>query len=316
LTRKPQYQFGWDWAPRLNTIGFAYPITIAILPSIQVEHIVINTISLNENSSAQINLKGKIAAIQSSLIVKSNIFRNIALSTFSDTTQQTNLTSISSPLHFFELDQTVSIENAQLWWPAGQGAQHLCADTLRFYDANGALVLEHPYYFGIRKVELLQEKDEWGTSFAFQINGRKVFAKGANVIPPGMFAGPALDSAYAALVPQMQAANFNMVRIWGGGMYAPDAFMEACDRAGIMVWHDFMFACAMYPGDKPFIDNVTKEIKQQIPRLAAHPSLVYFNGNNEVDVAWHNWGFQMQYNLQEKAQQEIEQAYHNLFQNY
>jgi beta-mannosidase len=129
-----------------------------------------------------------------------------------------------------------------------------------------------------------------------------------------MFAGAALDSAYVALVPQMQAANFNMVRIWGGGIYAPSAFMEACDRAGIMVWHDFMFACAMYPGDKPFIDNVTKEIKQQIPRLAAHPSLVYFNGNNEVDVAWRNWGFQAQYNLKEKEQQEIESAYVQLFQ--
>ena len=313
LTRKPQYQFGWDWAPRINTIGFAYPITIAILPSTQVEQMVVNTISVNENSSAQINLKGKIAATQSSLFVKSNVFSNIALTNASDTTQHTALTGLSSPLHFFELDQNSSIENAQLWWPSGQGEQHLYHDTLRFYDANGKLLLEHPYSFGIRKVELLQEKDEWGTSFVFQINGRKIFAKGANVIPPGMFAGPGLDSAYVALVPQMQAAHFNMVRIWGGGMYAPDAFMEACDRAGIMVWHDFMFACAMYPGDQTFLDHVTKEIKQQIPRLAAHPSLVYFNGNNEVDVAWHNWGFQGQYNLQEKEQQEIEVAYQNLF---
>ena len=312
LTRKPQYQFGWDWAPRLNTIGFAYPISINVLPDIQVEHIVVNTISLNQDGSAQIELKGRISTQQKAISVRSKLLNNVQIGPAKDATQSSYVASDSS-LYHLELDQNYTLPNAQLWWPAGQGAQHLYQDTLRFYDANGKLLLEHPYSFGIRKTELLQEKDEWGTSFVFQINGSKVFAKGANVIPPGMFAGPALDSAYVALVPQMQAANFNMVRIWGGGMYAPDVFMEACDRAGIMVWHDFMFACAMYPGDKPFIDLVTKEIEQQIPRLAAHPSLVYFNGNNEVDVAWHNWGFQVQYRLFEKEQQEIETAYQKIF---
>ncbi len=312
LTRKPQYQFGWDWAPRLNTIGFAYPISINVLPDIQVEHIVVNTISLNQNGSAQIQLKGRISTQQKAISVRSKLLNNVQIGPAKDATHSSYVASDSS-LYHLELDQNYTLPNAQLWWPAGQGAQHLYQDTLRFYDANGKLLLEHPYSFGIRKTELLQEKDEWGTSFVFQINGSKVFAKGANVIPPGMFAGPALDSAYVALVPQMQAANFNMVRIWGGGMYAPDVFMEACDRAGIMVWHDFMFACAMYPGDKPFIDLVTKEIEQQIPRLAAHPSLVYFNGNNEVDVAWHNWGFQVQYRLFEKEQQEIETAYQKIF---
>ena len=312
LTRKPQYQFGWDWAPRLNTIGFAYPISINVLPDIQVEHIVVNTISLNQNGSAQIQLKGRISTQQKAISVRSKLLNNVQIGPAKDATHSSYVASDSS-LYHLELDQNYTLPNAQLWWPAGQGTQHLYQDTLRFYDANGKLLLEHPYSFGIRKTELLQEKDEWGTSFVFQINGSKVFAKGANVIPPGMFAGPALDSAYVALVPQMQAANFNMVRIWGGGMYAPDVFMEACDRAGIMVWHDFMFACAMYPGDKPFIDLVTKEIEQQIPRLAAHPSLVYFNGNNEVDVAWHNWGFQVQYRLFEKEQQEIETAYQKIF---
>lgn len=312
LTRKPQYQFGWDWAPRLNTIGFAYPISINVLPDIQVEHIVVNTISLNQDGSAQIQLKGRISTQQKAISVRSKLLNNVQIGPAKDATQSSHVASDTS-LYHLELDQNYTLPNAQLWWPAGQGAQHLYQDTLRFYDANGKLLLEHPYSFGIRKTELLQEKDEWGTSFVFQINGSKVFAKGANVIPPGMFAGPALDSAYVALVPQMQAANFNMVRIWGGGMYAPEAFMAACDRAGIMVWHDFMFACAMYPGDKPFIDLVTKEIEQQIPRLAAHPSLVYFNGNNEVDVAWHNWGFQVQYRLFEKEQQEIETAYQKIF---
>ena len=310
LTRKPQYQFGWDWAPRINTIGFAYPITIGVTPIVRVENLHVNTLSISESNEAKLSLNLIVQKAQVQLVCKSTYFADFEIPEKSAIYLSEPAPKVAS----FNLYADKLLPNAQLWWPAGQGAQHLYHDTLRFYDANGQLLLEHPYSFGIRKAELLQEKDEWGTSFAFQINGRKVFAKGANVIPPGMFAGPALDSAFVALVPQMQAANFNMVRIWGGGMYAPDAFMEACDRAGIMVWHDFMFACAMYPGDNPFIDLVTKEIKQQIPRLAAHPSLVYFNGNNEVDVAWHNWGFQGQYNLQEKEQQEIEAAYVQLFQ--
>ena len=310
LTRKPQYQFGWDWAPRLNTIGFAYPITIGVTPIVFVENLHVNTLRISESNEAKISLNLTVQKAQVKLVCKSTYFADFKIAENSPIDISEPATAVSS----FNLYADTLLPNAKLWWPAGQGGQHLYRDTLRFYNANGNLILEHAYTFGIRKVELLQEKDEWGTSFAFQINGRNVFAKGANVIPPGMFAGPALDSAYVALVPQMQAANFNMVRIWGGGMYAPDAFMEACDRAGIMVWHDFMFACAMYPGDNPFIDLVTKEIKQQIPRLAAHPSLVYFHGNNEVDVAWHNWGFQVQYHLQEKEQQEIEAAYVQLFQ--
>lgn len=294
LTRKPQYQFGWDWAPRIATMGFAYPITIVVTPPLRLDYLLVNTLEIKANQ-ATLSLNFGMQKGPEKLICKSTYFSAIQID------------------HQNEIQIEQTITNAALWWPKGQGAQHIYADTLRFYDAQGELVLEHPFTFGIRKAELIQAQDEWGTSFAFQVNGRQIFAKGANVIPPGIFAGPALDSAYVALVLQMQQANFNIVRIWGGGMYAPDAFLEACDRAGIMVWHDFMFACAMYPGDTAFLQNITSEIKQQIPRLAAHPSLVYFNGNNEVEVAWKNWGFQLQYHLGEKEQKIIEEAYQKVF---
>ena len=319
LTRKPQYQFGWDWAPRLNTIGFAYPITITVKAPLSMDYLLVNTLALKQDGSAKVELKAKFNAQDSILVCESQYFGKFSISGSARSSSSSSSSSpidtkISTPFYNFDLQQDQVFSQARLWWPAGQGAQHLYHDTLRFFDQSGNLVHLYPFTFGIRETKLIQEKDEWGTSFAFQINGRKVFAKGANIIPPGMFAGPNLDSAYVHLVPQMQAANFNMVRIWGGGMYAPEAFMAACDRAGIMVWHDFMFACAMYPGDTAFLENIESEVKQQIPRLAAHPSLVYFNGNNEVDVAWHNWGFQVQYHLFEKEQQVIETAYQKLFQ--
>jgi beta-mannosidase len=111
----------------------------------------------------------------------------------------------------------------------------------------------------------------------------------------------------------MSKATFNMVRIWGGGFYPDDVFYKACDEKGIMVWQDFMFACAMYPGDSSFLHTVENEFNYQIPRISAHPSVVLFNGNNEVDVAWKNWGFQSQYKLSDSEQETILKAYNDLF---
>lgn len=295
-TRKPQYHFGWDWAPRINTIGFAYPISLDIKAKVQLDYFVVNTLDIKENSAQlQLNFALSSAEFAGKLSAQSHYFKTIEF--------QPNQA----------IEQVVAVENPKLWWPAGQGAANLYADTLFIFNDQHELILQYPFEFGIRKVQLLQEQDEWGTSFTLELNGRRIFAKGANVIPPGIFAGAKLDSAYAALVPQMQIANFNIVRVWGGGMYAPESFLKACDRAGIMVWHDFMFACAMYPADTVFMSQVREEITQQIPRLASHASVVYFNGNNEVDVAWKNWGFQLQYHLNAAEQTEIETAYQVLF---
>ena len=295
-TRKPQYHFGWDWAPRINTLGFAYPISLDVKAKATIDYLLVNTLDLKDASAQlQLNFELKSAPHEGLLKAQSRYFN-----TFQFLANQ-------------QIQQFVTLENPKLWWPVGQGEAHLYQDTLRVYNEANELILSHPFEFGIRQAKVLQQKDEWGTSFTFEINGRPIFAKGANIIPPGIFAGAQLDAAYAALVPQMQAANFNMVRIWGGGMYAPESFLNACDHAGIMVWHDFMFACAMYPADSAFVRQVSQEINQQIPRLASHASVVYFNGNNEVDVAWKNWGFQLQYHLDEKAQNTIENAYKKVF---
>ena len=329
-TRKPQYHFGWDWAPRINTIGFAYPITISVKAPLSMDYLLVNTLALKQDGSAKVELKAKISAKDSVLVCKSLYFgkfsisgsaRSSSSSSFSSSSSSSSSSSFidsktSTPFYNFDLQHAQEIRQARLWWPLGQGDQYLYHDTLCFYDKSGNLVHQYPFTFGIRETKLIQEQDQFGTSFTFQINGRSIFAKGANVIPPGIFAGAALDSAYLALVPQMKAAHFNMVRVWGGGMYAPEEFLKACDQAGIMVWHDFMFACAMYPADSLFLAEVQPELQQQIPRLAGHPSLVYFNGNNEVDVAWKNWGFQLQYQLNEGQQQIIETAYKTLFQAF
>src|SRR5690606_26805808 len=132
-------------------------------------------------------------------------------------------------------------------------------------------------------------------------------------IPQDIFPDRVSDESIREMVKEMAESNFNMVRVWGGGYYPSEVFFQSCDELGIMVWQDFMFACAMYPGDSAFLANVKKEFDYHVPRIAAHPSVVLFNGNNEVEVAWGNWGFQIKYGLFGKAAQEIEQAYADLF---
>ena len=207
----------------------------------------------------------------------------------------------------------VEIKNPNLWWPRGQGNQYIYKDHFRIYAPNSKEIESFDYSFGVKVAELIQEKDEWGTSYYFKINGRRIFCKGANYIPQEIFPAAVKDKQIEQMVEVMAESNFNMVRVWGGGYYPDDVFYDKCDALGIMVWQDLMFACAMYPGDTAFISNITREFNYQIPRISGHPSAVLFNGNNEVKVAWNNWGFQIKYGLYGKSAKEIETAYDLIF---
>jgi len=296
LTRKPQYQFGWDWAPRLNTLGFPYAVCVKVKENNPIRSVVVNTIDLERAAHMQL------------LVVKDMIRNGCSIRSrkfgFSTSIDSSRLQQIS-----FE------IPNPVLWWPNGSGEQNLYHDTLVLTDATGEEIQRYPYSFGVRTVKLNQVKDQWGTSFAFEINGKPMFMKGGDMIPPSMFGGHTSKQEWQEWVKLMVNSNFNMVRIWGGGDYATEDFLNECDRLGLMVWHDAMFACAMYPGDSLFLTNVKDEFEYQLPRLAKHPSVVYINGNNEVDVAWKNWGFQVQYMLNKDDQAVIEKGYESLFKN-
>ena len=146
-------------------------------------------------------------------------------------------------------------------------------------------------------VTLRQEQDSIGQSFTFYRNGKPIFVKGANWIPVHSF--PVLDSAnrarYRHLLTSAKEAHFNMIRVWGGGIYEPDYFYHLCDSLGIMVWQDFNFSCALYPSDSAFLNNVKAEAEEQVRRIAQHPCVVLWCGNNEVKNGWEDWGWQQQY---------------------
>lgn len=299
MSRKPQYQFGWDWALRMNTMGFWKPVTIHGFNKNRIIQAKIETKSL-ESNAAKLQLSVYLSKkTNTRLLVRSTLFGQLDLSGAQDG----------------QLSVGVELKNPTLWWPRGHGEQFLYTDTLRIYTKDDDLVDKTVVRFGVRTSALVQDKDQWGTAFYFKINGKPIFCKGANFIPQDVFPARITAESTRYLVEMMRESNFNTVRVWGGGYYQDEAFYESCDELGIMVWQDLMFACAMYPGNDDFLDLVKNELEEQLPRLAAHPSLIYFNGNNEVDVAWKNWGFQLKYLIKPKTQREIERDYDALFKN-
>jgi beta-mannosidase len=300
LTRKPQYQFGWDWALRMNTIGFSKPAQIRIGKKAEIQNLVVNTLKV-KGTTASLLYSFQLKDSSRDYVLKSTLFG----------TQKLNETLVEGTNNIIQLP--FILPNVKLWWPIGFGEQFLYSDTLKLFNSKNELVDIKTIRFGVRTSKLVQSADKWGTSYEIHVNGVPIFCKGANYIPQEVFPSKVTDESIVEMIDQMLVANFNMVRVWGGGYYPDDVFFKTCDEKGIMVWQDLMFACAMYPGDDAFLKSVETELNYQIPRISAHPSVVLFNGNNEVDVAWKNWGFQKQYNLTEKDEKIIEQAYYDLF---
>jgi beta-mannosidase len=296
-SRKPQYQFGWDWSLRMNTMGFWKPVVVRAYQVNKIASHNIQTLSVSENK-AELSLKLSLKDVsKSDLTWTSELFGNQIIAAG----------SINS-------SRELAMDNPILWWPKGQGDQHLYTDIWTIRTDAGEIIDTRTVTFGIRTSELIQEKDEVGTSYEIKVNGRTIFCKGGDYIPQDIFPSRVTDQHITNMVTSMAEANFNMVRVWGGGYYPDEVFYQKCDELGLMVWQDFMFACSMYPGDDAFLKNVKQEFDYQIPRISSHPSVVLFNGNNEVDVAWKNWGFQARYLIYGKEAEKIEQDYKTLFQ--
>ena len=161
--------------------------------------------------------------------------------------------------------------------------------------------------------KLIQLPDSIGTSFYFEQNGKPIYIKGANWIPANIFLPSVKKQDYRKLLQRAKDANMNMLRVWGGGVYEADEFYDLCDEMGIMVWQDFMFAGGMYPADDAFMQNVKEEVKYQIERLRQHHCIVLWCGNNEIDEAWKNWGWQNQFNLHNADSAKVWNDYKKLF---
>jgi len=296
FTRKAQYQYGWDWGPRFVTAGIWKQVQLHFQNAAIIQQVKFEQKTLTDNKAELVFITIVDCQKSGKYILKINDkTKNVFL--------KKGVNQLSVPYE---------IQNPKRWWTNGLGEAHLYPFQITV-EKNNAIIDSKKLNIGLRTLELVQEKDQSGKSFYFRLNGVPVFMKGANVIPPDSFLPRATDSVYKNIVQDAVEANMNMLRVWGGGVYGDDVFYEECDKNGILVWQDFMFACAMYPGDEAFLQNVKQEVIDNVNRLQNHPSLALWCGNNESDEGWHNWGWQKQYKYSAADSTKIWNDYKKLF---
>ncbi len=300
-TRKAGYHFGWDWGPRLVTSGIWRPIYLQAWDEAKIEDLQIIQHEVTESQ----------ATFTAVFEINSEENKKASLFVTNDNQQlATQNIQLKKGTNKYSVD--FKIENPKLWWTNGLGEAHLynISGKLNFKDRSVAKDTR----IGIRTLELVREKDDSGTSFYFKLNGHPVFMKGANYIPNDIFLPSVTDDEYRNVIKTAKESNMNMLRVWGGGVYENDIFYDLCDENGILVWQDFMFACAMFPGDKAFLDNVKQEAIDNVKRLRNHPSIGLWCGNNEILAAWRGWGWQKAEEAKSKENADkIWQSYVNIF---
>jgi len=303
FTRKAQYQYGWDFAPRFVTCGIWKHVKLISWKAAKLNHVQVFVDSLTD-SRAVLYFSPEVDCVE-----KGNY--EFVLSCKED--KRTN-SILNTPMGMGRQDYglTYAVLNPSLWWCRGMGAPSLYHFVLELRK-DGHLIDSKEIRVGIRTIELVRDKDTLGESFYFKLNGKPVFMKGANLVPPDVFLSRTAKPQYANLVDKAVSANMNMLRVWGGGAYCDDDFYDLCDANGILVWQDLMFACAMYPGDESFVSNVSKEVEEQVKRLSVHPCLALWCGNNESDEGWKNWGWQKQFNYSKQDSTAIYHDYLSLF---
>lgn len=272
--RKAQYSFGWDWGPEFTTSGIWKDVYIVRKPKAEIESITFNTISINENE-AEVEIKVILEnAIQDELLL------NIKLSNREQITEKSILVKGKENLI------RLSVQNPKLWYPNGEGKQELYELTCQLCNKKDKIYNEQTKIVGIRIIELVLKKDDV-PDFSIKVNGQAVFCKGVDWIPADSFLPRVTSEKYLDLLTKAKDANMNMVRVWGGGIYENDIFYENCDKLGLLVWQDFMFACGAYPEHESIIENIKNEVTQNVKRLQHHPSIAIWCGNNENEWDWH-----------------------------
>lgn len=295
LIRKAHCMFGWDWGPQTIDAGIFRDIYLEAYSHPRIEDVKI--IQVHGDNAVDVCTT---VAVSGDAVDKCQVRVTIQEDAESVCGHRTGANDRKTEAYVCKVGETVSannnpavltssIHNPKLWWPNGYGDQPLYKVQVELLDEDGTVLETITKRIGLRTLTISQEKDLWGKEFAFCVNGVKIFAMGGNYIPE--------DCIYSRITPEVQKyllesckrANFNCVRVWGGGYYPSDHFYDLCDEMGLIVWQDLMFACNVYDLTEEFEENITKEITENVKRLRHHASLGLWCGNNEMESAWDHW---------------------------
>ncbi len=269
LVRKVQCHAGWDWGPCLMVAGISGDISLGAFSDVRIDYVL----------TEQKHRKGKCAVrvvAECTAAREGSYAFEVALGKQKAARTVTLTRGHNAP----SLD--ITIQDPDLWWPNGYGAQPLYDLQIRLGGDSAAKQI------GLRSLELVNREDRQGLSMSFRVNGTEIFCKGANWIPHDSLPQRESRERLEHLLSSAAAAHMNMVRVWGGGKYESDDFYSLCDRKGILVWQDMMFSCALYPATPEFLASVEGEIRHQVKRLRDHPCIALWCGNNE-DVGALTW---------------------------
>jgi beta-mannosidase len=278
--RKTQSEHGWDWAPRLLNVGIPGHVSLEIASGARWETGVVLARVSDDLASATVTARVVVEGLsarprKTTLTVEvAGVRKQVAV-------------MIKPGLN--PVEATVTVPNPRLWWPVGHGSQPRYSVKVDLAGVGGMVKK-----IGFRHVRVNQKPHpESGNFFIIEINHKPIFCKGGNFVPADLIPSRIDKARYATLIDRALESHFNLLRVWGGGLYERDAFYELCDAKGILVWQEFVFACAKYPAtDEAFLADVKREAIHQIRRLAHHPSLVAWCGNNEMEQGNYDWGYE------------------------
>lgn len=291
FARKAGYHYGWAWGPRLVTSGIWRPVYIRAWSDLRINDVFIEQ---KEVGAGRAVIAGHVELdadkdMDGVLVTITDEATGRVLGEWqADLKRGTNRVTVDFVLH-----------KPKLWWSNGLGEPFL----YRFRTdiiAGGELLDSKTERVGIRSLKVVHQPDKDGHTFYIELNGRPVFAKGANYIPSDNFLPRVTPENYKRTILDAAGVNMNMLRVWGGGIYENDVFYDLCDEHGIMIWQDFMFACSMYPAEGALLDNIHQEAVDNVKRLRNHACIALWCGNNECQDAWLGWGWKREIERQNK----------------